>query len=57
LPPNFKAWDLPNVRGWTVAHQAAERGDLPPGFEGWDMADEDGVTVRDIYEIWRKKNA
>ena len=58
LPPDFDQWELvANKHGDTVAHEAARHGNLPKGFDRWELADEDGWTVRDAYEQWRKDNA
>jgi hypothetical protein len=47
---------LADNNGWTVAHEAANWGNLPEDFNRFDLEDNDGKTVRNavnegIYRI------
>lgn len=37
LPPGFKAWEITDLAGDSIAHRAADKGVLPEDFTRWDI--------------------
>ena len=49
MPDDFEEWSISNLRGWTIAHEAARINKLPDDFNQWDlMAPENNWSVAHV---------
>ena len=48
IPDNFTYWDIKDKHGWSVAHEAANKGFLPDDFDQWNIANFNGWSVAHV---------
>ena len=48
IPDNFTYWDIKDNNGWSIAHEAAEKGYLPKDFNQWEIANKIGWSVAHV---------